>query len=271
MHSFKGHLSRTYHENDRRDIMTLLQDYIVALTNLYGVVHKRKVVEIYNQQNNKKMDVETIDTIMNESAEELRIQFVYIEEDYFVHEAVMIFDELDAELEKRQGKPYYVPAKSELMNYLDEPYFEKTKQYKELLRYMTKYICNGDKEKAVGICRDITGMIHAESSLQIIMAELDSLGVEIADEDQLNNVIQLIINHSNHARIWSNNGYTPNELAAYQPHYLQSSQHNFPVDQGNQPAFSLVRNERQERVGRNESCPCGSGKKYKKCCMDKRE
>jgi SWIM/SEC-C metal-binding protein len=24
--------------------------------------------------------------------------------------------------------------------------------------------------------------------------------------------------------------------------------------------------EAQDKVGRNESCPCGSGKKYKKCC-----
>jgi uncharacterized protein YecA (UPF0149 family) len=23
------------------------------------------------------------------------------------------------------------------------------------------------------------------------------------------------------------------------------------------------------KVGRNESCPCGSGKKYKKCCLGK--
>lgn len=23
------------------------------------------------------------------------------------------------------------------------------------------------------------------------------------------------------------------------------------------------------KVGRNESCPCGSGKKYKKCCLNK--
>ncbi|MFB6240325.1 MAG: SEC-C metal-binding domain-containing protein, partial [Gemmatimonadota bacterium] len=23
---------------------------------------------------------------------------------------------------------------------------------------------------------------------------------------------------------------------------------------------------RREKVGRNEPCPCGSGKKYKKCC-----
>ena len=23
------------------------------------------------------------------------------------------------------------------------------------------------------------------------------------------------------------------------------------------------------KVGRNDPCPCGSGKKYKKCCIDK--
>ena len=26
----------------------------------------------------------------------------------------------------------------------------------------------------------------------------------------------------------------------------------------------IVRNE--EKIGRNDPCPCGSGKKYKKCC-----
>ena len=25
--------------------------------------------------------------------------------------------------------------------------------------------------------------------------------------------------------------------------------------------------ETEEKVGRNEPCPCGSGKKYKKCCL----
>jgi len=27
----------------------------------------------------------------------------------------------------------------------------------------------------------------------------------------------------------------------------------------------------RQTVGRNDPCPCGSGKKYKKCCMDKKE
>jgi preprotein translocase subunit SecA len=32
------------------------------------------------------------------------------------------------------------------------------------------------------------------------------------------------------------------------------------------PDVEPIRNESQ-RVGRNEPCPCGSGRKYKKCCL----
>lgn len=27
----------------------------------------------------------------------------------------------------------------------------------------------------------------------------------------------------------------------------------------------------QEKVGRNDPCPCGSGKKYKQCCLSKKK
>jgi len=30
-----------------------------------------------------------------------------------------------------------------------------------------------------------------------------------------------------------------------------------------------MRLKREEKIGRNELCPCGSGKKYKKCCLIK--
>src|SRR5260370_30932323 len=31
---------------------------------------------------------------------------------------------------------------------------------------------------------------------------------------------------------------------------------------------TAVQPVRKSRAGRNEPCPCGSGKKYKKCCLD---
>jgi hypothetical protein len=40
-----------------------------------------------------------------------------------------------------------------------------------------------------------------------------------------------------------------------------------PVDTQNNPAQTVRRSE--PKVGRNDPCPCGSGKKYKKCCLNK--
>ena len=32
--------------------------------------------------------------------------------------------------------------------------------------------------------------------------------------------------------------------------------------------FSSPANQNTQKVGRNDPCPCGSGKKFKKCCLN---
>ena len=48
----------------------------------------------------------------------------------------------------------------------------------------------------------------------------------------------------------------------------QQQQEAIDASQGEAAAVT-IRNRPGERVGRNDPCPCGSGKKYKKCCMTK--
>ena len=38
-----------------------------------------------------------------------------------------------------------------------------------------------------------------------------------------------------------------------------------------EPASNKSQERKEHKVGRNDPCPCGSGKKYKKCCMGKNE
>lgn len=58
--------------------MNLVIDYIVSLTNLYGIVHKEKVVEIYNMQNDDIIDVSTIETVAENHYDKLENQFAFI-------------------------------------------------------------------------------------------------------------------------------------------------------------------------------------------------
>ena len=55
----------------------------------------------------------------------------------------------------------------------------------------------------------------------------------------------------NTTRLWANKGYTPEELMQIL----------------SKPAGSIPkRMSGKIKIGRNDPCPCGSGKKYKKCC-----
>ena len=42
-----------------------------------------------------------------------------------------------------------------------------------------------------------------------------------------------------------------------------------PAGDGTDPASKTVRKSASQKVGRNDPCPCGSGKKYKNCCGNK--
>lgn len=51
-------------------------DYIISLAHLYGLVHKDKVVEIFNLQNKEKIDIMAINDIAEKSSEDLMENFV---------------------------------------------------------------------------------------------------------------------------------------------------------------------------------------------------
>ncbi len=59
------------------------------------MVHKDKVVEIYNMQNEEKVHGYAIDKICKERWEELADGFVEIYGDYFVEVSIIEFDEFE--------------------------------------------------------------------------------------------------------------------------------------------------------------------------------
>lgn len=62
---------------------------------------------------------------------------------------------------------------------------------------------------------------------------------------------------------WELKGWTPNEiLEKYEkPSLRPLPATSFPISE------KLL--QTKEKVGLNDPCPCGSGKKYKRCCLEK--
>lgn len=72
---------------------------------------------------------------------------------------------------------------------------------------------------------------------------------------------------ANNIRLWQNNGHTPQEIFEKfeKPNLKPLPDKPFVYNAGEQTVV------KEEKIGRNDPCPCGSGKKYKKCCLGKDE
>lgn len=241
--------------------MSLKIDYVLALTNLYGIVHKEKVIEIYNTQNKEQIEVSDIEGIMERNQEELKKQFTYVDGDYFVNEAIIAFDESDLYLEQKAGKPYYVPSKRQLLKYRDVEYFEKTNEYHRLFEFVKKYIRSDSVNNVEDICVDVVVHCQMDFPPSEIINDFNRIGISFDNQSQLSEALDLITDLANNTRLWVNNGYTPHELFEKYERNLLNRGDKENQNGGNHPI------RKDEKVGRNEPCPCGSGKKYKKCCI----
>ncbi len=251
--------------------MNKVIDYIISLTNLYGLVHKDKVVEIYNMQNEEKINAEIINLFFQKHLKELSRNFVEVYGDYFVSESIIEFDEFDEQLSQRRGKPFYVPEQEELLRYRENTYFEVTNEYKALFDYVTKNFFDGDKKAAEMLCEDVQSVCQYAFSVSSVFEEFTRRCIQFKNEKQASEVMQLIMDLNNNTRIWENNGHTPREIFELmeKPNLRPLPEGGFPDFPGDRSKLRSIPGGKSKKVGRNAPCPCGSGKKYKKCCLGK--
>ncbi|MTV50521.1 nucleic acid-binding protein [Heliobacillus mobilis] len=159
--------------------------------------------------------------------------------------------EFEEKLRQRKGKPFYIPKQEELLKYKEESYFEVTKEYEALRSYLTLNIFEGDEAKAEKLCEEVQGICENCFSMELIFDVFNREDVIFKNEDQVNEVLQRVMALANNTRIWENNGHTPSEIF------------NMMERPNLRP---LPKSGKFNKIGRNDPCPCGSGKKYKKCC-----
>ncbi|GEK89136.1 SEC-C motif-containing protein [Alkalibacterium putridalgicola] len=236
--------------------MNLLSQYIVASAHLYGVVPKEVVADIYNDQNEEQVTLEDVETNFLENRQAIEKAFVYLEDEHFAHDTILTFDGLAAMLEKQAGKPRYIPEKNELLKYVDDFYFEQNAAYTTLYDYVLENLVDGDSFRATAVCEDVQGMIEVNTRFKALMNVFTDRGVTFKGRKQKETVSRMIKALQNNVRLWDNNGHTNKELKE-QGYNLSS--HSSKVSGTSQT----------KKLGRNDPCHCGSGKKYKKCCINK--
>ena len=134
-----------------------------------------------------------------------------------------------------------------------ESYIDATAAYKDLAQFfMREHGC--EVLKAADITGELLILLQNGGSMQEAVEYLDELGL-MKDDRKAEAIVPLLIAFNNTTHLWPLKGHTPNELMA-------------ASGQGKVISFDEVR---RQKVGRNDPCPCGSGKKYKNCCLRKDE
>ena len=157
---------------------------------------------------------------------------------------------------------YYPFTKMQLLKAGDPDYIDKTPEMNSFISFLLKHY-RLSVEETNEIERQITNMINADSKPTLIIQYLQSW-IEFPSFEFVQHLTDKIMELYNNTRQWVLKGHTPNELFQEERKHLKS----LPAEPFEivRPDLKVIEMPTRTKVGRNDPCPCGSGKKFKKCC-----
>ena len=201
----------------------------------------------------------------------------------------------------QQDKPYYMPDKKHLLEY-DDPFYCEDTPEKQKLRAFLREHCNLNDERETAVFEELLyGVRSVAVQTGDILDHLEKFGVQLRPRRDVERFTALYSAFHNTTRMPCNRGYTPDEMMQMTPPEerfkslslgpnIRKSLQTGEMDiedfrkqiltmglPSEAMRFYLLRQladikppgtqpEKQKKVGRNDPCPCGSGKKYKRCC-----
>ncbi|MBB6447632.1 SEC-C metal-binding domain-containing protein [Bacillus benzoevorans] len=155
----------------------------------------------------------------------------------------------------RKTIDYYPFTKKQLLEAGETGFVERPKGFSQLLSLFTQEY-RMPKQEAMELVEDCIMNVKLGAQpgqlLQYLQTELIFENLEAVQ--RLMDAVVLIMNNT---REWYLKGFTSEELFAQEKKELLP----FPNKKG-----EVISLQTRQKVGRNDPCPCGSGKKFKKCC-----
>ena len=250
-----------------------LTNALQAGVHLYGAVSFGNVIDLWEIAYGKKGRAieETID-FMRESFKWLPL--LAIENDllivggnyvgnpeYFASNTLFDFYFYRAEHMQHE---YYLPSKKEFNYYAKHSFNRHTPVYKRLKQLLEK------NTNEIDLVMEIIEMsILLDGEMSSVFQELVDIGaLHLGDRRGIEKFTELYISLHNNSRLWGNAGFTPSELERQRDKQAQVIPFNTVRQYEN--VAETKQPTKAKKVGRNAPCPCGSGKKYKKCCWNKK-
>ncbi len=201
----------------------------------------------------------------------------------------------------QEGKKYYIPEKNELLKYDDMFYYELVSQAKKLRNFINSKMDLSDDDREYLMMRIISSTRVISDGVNNVSEVLGDIDYEFVSADILDEFLGLMQDFNNNTRMQCNRGFCPSEIfnrdnldtvpqeVSLGPNikraiaegkvdidalFNQIMTAELPSEQLRynmlKEVSDIVQNVAKSKVtgkvGRNDPCPCGSGKKYKHCC-----
>ncbi len=255
-----------------KERILLLTQYAEAAVNLYGFLSIPELIKIFNRQNKVKTSEEECYEVLSS-----RIGVTFdldLENEYLVH--FMLEKEYKSgaldEFIFESDIDLYIPSKRQFLLYSDEKYTEQTSQLQNLEKFLTHELLL-PAVKAKEMTGEIAVYLKDEYSIQMYVDILEKNDIFLEGK-LLQHYLEDITAAEEHTRKWINRGYSNYELSKDRKKNSSKIQSIVELTDMWQRPEKLFDDELvndniplvREKIGRNAPCPCGSGKKYKKCC-----
>jgi hypothetical protein len=249
----------------------LREKFVCGLIYLYGIVPLEEFVNIYNELNGKEDTLEASNFAdfmeqRDKISNELYI-FIHDDREYVVSSRMENMMDIMSEIVQRTELEYHSFTKEEVLE-VGTYYSLSSLPSKKLFNYLTG-ILNMPKLLVSLLMRSVWEMVQNNTPIPELMETLIKDIDESMDKDwNVDQFLSLLRRYVNSLPRWILKGNSPNEVFD-RDNYLQA----FPqlvedADEMNEMSHPPLTAPYRDisKIGYNDPCPCGSGKKYKKCC-----
>lgn len=213
--------------------------YIDGVMAHYGIVFGADLYKLVAECNKNIFHEEDVDYYLNYM---FRSYEAFTEANSFVHPFIFSPEDIISELRVRQTIPY---------NYENVDYFialgsDYKTEFTEAVDVVRDIFINNKikKELVDSVILELMYYIKNDLGTMSIVTLLENRGIDISDKGEGSKLVEAIAELYNNTHMWVLKGLTAKELEERRK-------------------VTIVK---EKEPGRNEPCPCNSGKKYKKCC-----
>lgn len=265
----------------------------------YGVFDKDVLRKIYNVRKGYHISEEQLEKMCNEFPDDMTECHMEEGQRFIVAEYLAYSDRYKDLLDIQAGKDFYIPNAQEVLDYARNLYLSQEPAYQNFREFLHHEI-GMTYDEADAEALETWDKIQFDIDFTEIVQYIIDVYEDLLDGTKIEKIIQLLQEVNNNTRMRIHRGHTPNEMMRKGMEEDRFSQKPIVVP-GSTEAANLLKSASEElkemgvcvdfdsnavivpnnfsqnnvsgqaansikKIYPNDSCPCGSGKKFKKCC-----